>query len=178
MRKSSWLFLIVLGWPLLKVLYYFATRFEVSAPLGELDLIIFVLGLLLSFSMLAVIKAAKKPKVPGSFSLSWKRFAVVAIFLIALPLFFLYVNSRTGGIDITDAGIPLASLSTLALFGFRWLRMRRDFANGRFTEADFRSNPLPLFVGRPLYAILWFCFTLFLIFLPLGWWAYHHWPKA
>ena len=178
MKKFSWFLLVILGWPLLKVLYYFATRFEVDAPLQAIDLIFLVMGVFLAFCMWAIIRAPKKPKRTGSFSLSWRRFALMAIFLAAMPLLFIYISSRTGGIDATSASIPVLFLSILVFSGFRWSRMRHDFASGKFTEADFRNNPLPILMGRRMPAILWFCVTLLLVFLPIAWWAYSHWPKA
>jgi hypothetical protein len=178
MKRTKWFLLVILGWPLLKILYYFATRFEVDAPLQELDFIFFGLGVFLALCMWGTVRATRRRKSLGSFGLSWKRFAPVAILLLAMPLLFLYISSRSGGIDATSVSIPLLCLSSLAFSGFRWSRMRRDFASGKFTEADFRSNPLPILVGQPKQAMLWFCATLLLVFLPIAWWAYAHWPKA
>ena len=109
-----------------------------------------------------------------SFSLSWKRFARVAVMLIALASLFLYMDFRSGNLALTSASIPLLCASFLAFFAYRWSRMRSDFAIRQLTETDFRRAPLKTIIGRPLYAILWFCFTLFLVFLPIAWWIHKH----
>ena len=113
-----------------------------------------------------------------SFSLSWARFSKVALVLIALPALFLYSEFRAGDLDITAASVPLLCISSLAFVSYRWSQMRRDFAAGKLTEADFRENPRKIVIGRPLHAVLWFCCTLLLVFLPVAWWAYSHWPAA
>ena len=113
----------------------------------------------------------------GSFSLSWTRFARVVVLLIALPALFLVSDYRAGELDVTAVSLPLLCVSFLAFSAYRWSRMRSDLADGKLTEADFRSNPLKIVIGRPLHAILWFCFTMLLVFLPVAWWAYGHWPR-
>lgn len=114
----------------------------------------------------------------GSFSLSWKRFALSAVMLLAIPAFFLYTDLSSGKEDVTSAGILLFFLSLLGFFAFRWARMRAEFVSGKFTEADFRKSPLPILIGRPMHAAIWFGVSLLLLVLPMAWWAYEHWPKA
>ena len=114
----------------------------------------------------------------GSFSLSWTRFAFAAVIILAVPAFFLYVEYRSGQLNAMYLSLPILFLSILTFFGFRWFKMRDDFANGRFTEADFRSNPLPIFIGRPVHGISWFLITFVLVFVPIAWWVFYHWPKA
>jgi cbb3-type cytochrome oxidase subunit 3 len=113
-----------------------------------------------------------------SFSLSWTRFARVAVLLIGLPGLFLFADYRAGELDAMALSLPLLCVSFLAFSAYRWSRMRRDLAAGTFTEADFRKSPLKILVGYPLHAILWLLFTMLLVFLPVVWWAYGHWPRA
>jgi hypothetical protein len=41
-KASSLIVIALLSWPLFKLSYYFATRFEVHEPLGRFDLIAFL----------------------------------------------------------------------------------------------------------------------------------------
>lgn len=113
----------------------------------------------------------------GSFSLSWSRFAWLAVVLIALPALSILM-SRSGIFDPANAAVTLLCTSLLAFSAYRWAKMRAAFAAGQFTESDFRSDPRKILVGRPLHAILWFAFTLLLLFLPILLLATGHWPKA
>jgi hypothetical protein len=108
------------------------------------------------------------------FGFEWTRFLKVALLFVAMPGLLLVAQSRAGGLDAASASAPLACLSLLAFFAFRWSRLRRDFAAGEFTEAEFRTNPFRFVMGRPVVASVWFCATFVLALLPLAWWAYTH----
>ena len=89
--------------------------------------------------------------------------------MVAVPAFLLFVSYRSGQLDSVHLGFPLAFFSLIAFAAFRWSRMRRDFAWGRFTETDFKSNPVPIIIGSPSHAIFWFLFTIGLVFVPVVW---------
>jgi hypothetical protein len=96
-----------------------------------------------------------------SFSLSWGRFAIIAIVMSAVPAFLLPVIDSGNG-DPETIAIIVMWLSVIAFFGHRWHRMRQEFFAGSFTESDYFGNPLKYIVGPLLVAGLWFAGTLFL----------------
>ncbi|GAB2652845.1 hypothetical protein [Arenimonas aestuarii] len=114
----------------------------------------------------------------GSFSLSWWRFAGTALLIVAMAAVSVLLSAWDGKLNAMAASVPLMCASLLIFFTYRWSRMRSDFAAGRFTENDFRRNPVGIVVGRRRVAVLWLFFTMVLVFLPVMWWLYHNWPTA
>ena len=97
-----------------------------------------------------------------SFSLSWGRFAFIALIMSAVPAFLLPIIDSGNG-DPETVAIVVMWLSLLAFFGHRWHRMRRGFFAGDFTETDYLRDPLKYVVGPLLIAGLWFAGTLLLV---------------
>lgn len=99
----------------------------------------------------------------SSFSLSWKRFAFSAVALSIVPALLLFVNLRADIFNEAIWAIIILWISGITFFGYRWYRMRKNLYEGKYTEEDFRKNPVGIILGSTLFAVSWFLTTLALV---------------
>src|SRR5688500_13996338 len=100
----------------------------------------------------------------SSFSLSWRRFAFAAVALSIVPALLLFANLRAETFNQAIWAIIVLWISGITFFAYRWYRMKKNLSEGKYTEEDFRKNPVGIVLGSTLFAVSWFFITFALVF--------------